>query len=54
MNQWSDLETRLGLYKTLELIKVEAVRMVEKLVLSLQAKYTDGSNVDPWLNQQIE
>lgn len=45
-NQCSDLHTQLDLYKILELIGLEAVRMVEKLVLALQAKYTNGSDVD--------
>lgn len=42
-NQCSDLQTQLDLYKILELIGLEAVRMVEK--------YTNGSDVDSRMNQ---
>lgn len=45
-NLCSDLHTQLDLYKILKLIGLEAVRMVEKLVLALQAKCTNGSDVD--------
>lgn len=50
-NLCSDLHTQLDLYKILKLIGLEAVRMVEKLVLALQAKCTNGSDVDSRMSQ---